>query len=54
MPILRIPIYFLFFAFLASTASASDLFQNVRLVWTTNPQSEAMIIWESDEPSAED
>ena len=54
MPIKRIPTYFLLFAFFASMASAGDLFQNVRLVWTTNPQSEAMIIWESDEPSAED
>ena len=33
---------------LMSTAFASDNFQNVRLVWTENPQSQATISWETD------
>ena len=34
---------------LMSSALAGNDFQNVRLVWTENPQSQAVISWESDE-----
>ena len=41
--------FVMMFLFAATSVFAGEPFQNVRLIWLEKPQTEAMIIWDSDE-----
>jgi len=45
---------FLLIVCLSVTLFAKDDFQNMRVVWIEKPQTEAMIIWDSDKPAEDD